>query len=207
MIVPAGPVVVLRPPGPADRDALHAMYGRCGRDSRHARFLTLLPRLPDAHLDQVLRPADGVRAVVALDPRTRDVVALGSLHPAARDPDGRITAVEPALLVEDAWQRRGVGTLMLRHLLARARAVGPVAVTASVLASERHVVRMLRGATDGPFEAAYAGAVVEILAGLAPARPPAPPRGVPRCAATPAGHPAGSARSRTNTIRSRPGPS
>ncbi|WP_217136990.1 GNAT family N-acetyltransferase [Streptomyces sp. AC558_RSS880] len=72
------------------------------------------------------------------DPRTYLPTLLsrpGSVHLAARDTIGRIvavghlmpdhTGVEAALLVEDSWQGRGLGTRLLRHVGHHALAGGP----------------------------------------------------------------------------------
>ena len=94
------------PTGPGDLARLVAMHRRCSPQSLWSRY----------H-----------RAMA--DPRTYLPTLLsrpGSVHLAARDTTGRIvavghlmpdhTAVEAALLVEDSWQGRGLGTRLLRHL-------------------------------------------------------------------------------------------
>ena len=56
------------------------------------------------------------------------------------------TGAEVALLVEDSWQRRGIGTALLDVLVAgRTRRRG-VSVDCLVLSESRHVLRMLRRA-------------------------------------------------------------
>src|SRR3954469_23432802 len=91
----------------ADLDGLAAMHERCSSDSLYQRYLTggrgpgrkILARLLDADLGET-------HVVLCGD----SIVAAGNL---ARDGD----SVEAALLVEDAWQRRGVGTALFGRLL------------------------------------------------------------------------------------------
>ena len=85
------------------------------------------------------RASDGNEAwvgVTADDPG--QVIALRELGAAFG------TDAELALIVEDSWQRRGVGSSFLRLMAARAREAGVCRLTASVLTESRHVLRMLR---------------------------------------------------------------
>ena len=86
----------------------------------------------------MLEPATGNEAWVGVTADDPDhVVALGSWARLGTD-------AELALIVEDSWQRRGVGTSFLRLMAARAWAAGVCRLTASVLTESRHVLRMLR---------------------------------------------------------------
>ena len=130
--------VVARHPTPADGPAIEAMYARCSFESRYARFLAPLAAIPGRHLAQILVPGPAEEAWVAVrrdDPGT--VLALGSW---ARDG----TDAELALIVEDSWQRRGIGSKLVRILGERASNAGVCRLTASVLTESRHVFRMLR---------------------------------------------------------------
>ncbi|WP_454315270.1 N-acetyltransferase family protein [Streptomyces phaeoluteigriseus] len=93
------------------------------------------------------------------DPRTYLPTLLsrpGSVHLAARDPTGRIVAVghlmpddtsaEAALLVEDAWQGRGLGTRLLRHLGHHALADGWETLYGFFLSGDERVDAILRHA-------------------------------------------------------------
>jgi len=136
--VPTAPVIVIRQPTSTDGPAIEAMFARCSLESRYARFLAPLPTIPAEHLARVLDPAAGNEAwvgVTADDPE--QVVALGSWARLGTD-------AELALIVEDSWQRRGVGSSFLRLMAARAWEAGVCRLTASVLTESRHVFRMLR---------------------------------------------------------------
>ncbi|KJS51500.1 hypothetical protein VM98_36830, partial [Streptomyces rubellomurinus subsp. indigoferus] len=106
--------LLVRPAGPGDRPAALAMHDRCSPASLPLRYPG---PIGDAgrYLDHRLDARHG-----------------GSL--AGTAPDGRIGALghlmwgdgesELAVLVEDAWQRHGLGTLLLRRLAATALAAG-----------------------------------------------------------------------------------
>ncbi|MFF4383801.1 GNAT family N-acetyltransferase [Kitasatospora sp. NPDC001547] len=111
---PDGTELLLRPAGPADRAAALAMHDRCSPAALRQRYHGPV-RDAGRYLDHLLDPRHGRSyAVTAPDGR---VVALGHLM---WDDD----EAELAVLVEDAWQRRGLGLALLRRLSAAARAAG-----------------------------------------------------------------------------------
>jgi GNAT superfamily N-acetyltransferase len=130
--------IVIRRPIAADGPAIEAMFARCSLDSRYARFLASLATIPVHDLAQILAPAAGDEAWVGV-PRDDlgTVVAVGSWARLGAD-------AELALIVEDAWQRHGIGSTFLAMLAERAWSSGVCRLTASVLRESRHVLRMLR---------------------------------------------------------------
>ena len=130
--------IVVRRPVVADGPAIEAMFARCSIESRYARFLAPLPTIPAADLARIVTPAAGEEAWIGVrrdDPET--VIALGNW--ARRGDDAEV-----ALIVEDAWQRHGIGSTFLGMLAERAWNDGVCRLRASVLRESRHVLRMLR---------------------------------------------------------------
>lgn len=118
----AGPAVAIRPIRPGDVTALAAMFGRCSPPTRHHRFHAPVTAIPAAYLRRCLDGGpDGQRASVA-EPLTGPpgVVALASAGPVPGAPG----VYEVGLLVEDAWQRQGVGRALYAGILAGARREG-----------------------------------------------------------------------------------
>jgi GNAT superfamily N-acetyltransferase len=118
-----GTPVLLRPVGPADREAVLAAFARLSPDSRYYRFWTRQERLPDSILQRFLH-ADHVRQSVwaVLDPGRPEEPGHGAgswwrgLEASAE--------AEVSFTVADEAQHRGVGTLLLAVLWSSARPLG-----------------------------------------------------------------------------------
>lgn len=130
--------VQLRRASTADLDGLVAMHGRCSSDSLYQRYLTGGRGPGPALLARLMDPAYG-QTFVGFGGDA--IVAAGNL---AHDGD----SVEAALLVEDAWQRRGVGTALFAYLLREAAGAGFSAVVLHTHAENRGVQRMIRRAAE-----------------------------------------------------------
>jgi GNAT superfamily N-acetyltransferase len=133
-----GSAVAVRPIQPADAYALLRMFDRLSPESIYHRFFSPMPRprraalLHLAGLDHELH-----EALVATT--GREIVAVARY-------DGRAgeTDAEVAVIVDDEWQDRGLGTRLL-HRLARVGARrGLVAFRATVLGENRRALPFLR---------------------------------------------------------------
>ena len=166
----------VRPIVPADREPLADAFDRLSDQSRRQRFLAPKPRLSSRELDY-LTDVDHVthEALVAIDETTGDIVGVGRY---ATGSDGG-AAADLALIVADAWQRRGIGHGLAVRLLERARANGITRMTGTALAENRRV-RSLLDRLGFRVRSVSAG-VVEVELDVPRARPPRPRyRGVPR---------------------------
>ncbi|MFE6053036.1 GNAT family N-acetyltransferase [Kitasatospora sp. NPDC056446] len=132
--LPDGTELLLRPAGPADKAAALAMHGRCSPAALRLRYHGPV-RDADRYLDHLLDPRHGrTLAVTAPDGR---ILALGHLM----WDDGE---AELAVLVEDAWQRHGLGTALLRRLSAAARTAGVGTVYAVTHAGNAGLIAAMR---------------------------------------------------------------
>jgi RimJ/RimL family protein N-acetyltransferase len=124
-----GSSVLIRPITGDDRELLARMFERLSLDSRRARFRGRDDVLTEEDLDY-LTDVDEYRhdALVAIDSATQEAVGVARY---VRLP-GRCELAEVAVEVVDDWQRRGVATVLLVELTARARAAGVTEYTALV---------------------------------------------------------------------------
>jgi GNAT superfamily N-acetyltransferase len=120
-----GDEIEIRTATDADIDAIDALYGRCSAASLRDRFMggrtsARRPRSPEATLIGVT--AAGL------------VIGVGTL-----DFDG--PDAEIAVLVDDAVQRRGVGTALIRRLVGLAATAGAVVAHAHVYRDNAAMIR------------------------------------------------------------------
>ncbi|SFD09351.1 Acetyltransferase (GNAT) family protein [Streptomyces aidingensis] len=149
--------LVLRQAGPGDARAARAMHERCSPSTLNRRYHGPVGDA-DRYLGHLLDPRHG-RTLAAESPGG-EIVALGHVLW-----DGDDTEI--ALLVEDAWQRRGVGMALLRRLLVLAREAGCDSVYA-VTQSGNTGMRAAMRSTGLPLEYDWSEGVLVISARLAP---------------------------------------
>src|SRR5215210_2536528 len=109
--------LILVPVTRFDRERLADAFERMGSRTRYQRFLHPKPRLSDAELDyftDIDHRTHG--ALAAVDPRDGSFVGIARY--ATVDDD--CTTADLAFAVVDAWQGRGVGTMLVHALLPRA---------------------------------------------------------------------------------------
>lgn len=135
-----GSHVEIRPLGPGDRAGLAAGFERLSDLSRYRRFLSPTRRLSQSQL-KYLTELDhrDHEALVAVDPATSNGLGVARYVRSPADP----SEAEFAVAVADDWQRRGLGTTLLRYLAARAREEQISRFTALVLAENAPVLHML----------------------------------------------------------------
>jgi GNAT superfamily N-acetyltransferase len=128
-----------------DRTAIRAMFGRCSNETRYRRFHGPVKAIPERYLADALSGSAFHYALVArrgqvAGPQARggDIVALASCRLVDEG------AAELGLLIEDAWQRRGLGTRLLRDLVTHASEAGLRALEAQLLAEQAWIAGLLR---------------------------------------------------------------
>ncbi|GHA84926.1 GNAT family N-acetyltransferase [Streptomyces termitum] len=134
LTLPEGNEITVRRADQRDLAAARAMHDRCS-----ARTLNLRYHGPvgdaDRYLDHLLSPRFG--RTLAVQTASGRLVALGHLLW-----DGDETEV--ALLVEDDWQRRGIGSELLGRLVAMAEKTGCESVYAVTQSSNTGMVAAMR---------------------------------------------------------------
>ena len=130
-----GSDITVRRADPRDLEAARAMHDRCSAHTLRLRYHGPVGDA-DRYLNHLLSPRFG--RTLAVQTASGRIVGLGHLLW-----DGDETEV--ALLVEDAWQRRGVGAELLGRLVALAREAGCASVYAVTQASNTGMVAAMRG--------------------------------------------------------------
>ncbi|PYM87274.1 MAG: hypothetical protein DME13_06825 [Candidatus Rokuibacteriota bacterium] len=138
--LPTGERVRIRPIRPEDELRLSELYDRSSRDTRYQRFFTVLRRLPPdwarllANVDYDRRFALVVEDLTA--PST-SLIGVARYEPVEEG------VAEVAFVVEDRWQGKGLGTLLITELFRAAAENGITRFRASVLADNRRMLDLL----------------------------------------------------------------
>jgi RimJ/RimL family protein N-acetyltransferase len=125
-----GRTVEIRALTPEDRDGLLAAVGRTSDQSLYRRFFTFKRGFTDREVDFYVNVdfVSHVALVAVLEKDGRPVIAGGARYIVVQ-PD----RAEVAFAVDDAHQGKGVGTALLRHLVALARQAELTELIADVL--------------------------------------------------------------------------
>lgn len=131
----------IRPVRPDDAQRLSDLYDRLSYATAYQRFFKVLKRLPPewarlfANVDY-----QGRLALVAEQDTPHGPELIGV---ARYEPSGEPGTVEVAVVVQDAWQGRGLGVALLSDLLAAAEARGIHRFRADVLADNSRMLGLL----------------------------------------------------------------
>ncbi|MCP3821772.1 GNAT family N-acetyltransferase [Streptomyces sp. A3M-1-3] len=135
LTLPEGNEITMRRADVSDLAAARAMHDRCSERTLGLRYHGPVADA-DRYLSHLLSPRFG--RTLAVQTASGRLVALGHLLW-----DGDETEV--ALLIEDDWQRRGIGSELLRRLVALAVEAGCESVYAVTQSSNTGTVAAMRG--------------------------------------------------------------
>ncbi|BAN48420.1 GNAT family N-acetyltransferase [Metapseudomonas resinovorans] len=114
-----GSHVLIRPLRAEDREREREFIRRLSPETRHLRFLCAIKEASPALLDQLMDVDYRDRmAFVALVHRDGELIEVGVSRYAATDEPGHC---ECAVTVADDWLGRGLGVVLMRHLIDSAR--------------------------------------------------------------------------------------
>ena len=131
-----GRIVHVRPVSERDAESLTGLYTRASQRSRYLRFFTAGISI-DREVQRLVTPSDDHMALVAEHDGLAVGVASYEVLSSAQ--------AEIAVLVDDAWQGDGIGSLLIEHLAGVARRSGIRELVGDVLASN---VTMLRASAS-----------------------------------------------------------
>ena len=153
-----GTMLEIRPARPDDFDAVRDMHAKMSSENLYLRFFGVSRSAAESEARRVCRePALDHAALLAV--LEGQVVGCGSYEVAR---DGSRSA-EIALAVADDMHRRGVGTLLLEHLVSLARSRGVLAFVAETLSQNALMMQVFaeaglgaqRALADGVYEVSF----------------------------------------------------
>ncbi|WP_310718992.1 bifunctional acetate--CoA ligase family protein/GNAT family N-acetyltransferase [Streptomyces lydicus] len=131
-----GTTVCIRAMQPYDHEQLREFYEEMSPENLHLRFFSLSPLSAGRAADRACAPQrPGCRALMA--ERHGQVIGL-----AEYDSSGTGHEADLSIAVRDGLHHRGVGTLLVEHLVSAARIEGITAFTADALAGNHKVLRL-----------------------------------------------------------------
>ena len=140
LTLPGGERVRMRPIRPDDERGLADLYDRSSHHTRYQRFFTVMRQLP-ADTAHFLANVDYERrfalVVEDLTAPTTPLVGVARYEPA--EPG----VVEVAFVVEDRWQRKGLGSVLIDELFRAATENGFTRFRAWVLADNHRMLGLL----------------------------------------------------------------
>ncbi len=141
-----GARVRIRPVLPEDETRLVTLYGRLSPHVAYQRFFTVMNRLPPdwAHYFANVDYRRRMALVVERDLEWRpELIGVARYEPS----DEEDTA-EVAIVVQDYWQGKGLGTILLKEILRAGEANGIRRFRAYVLADNHRMLAMLSRLTN-----------------------------------------------------------
>jgi RimJ/RimL family protein N-acetyltransferase len=161
LLLSDGTSVTLRPIRPDDAAALAAFNAALSSESRYLRYFSYRRGIGERELERFTHPDGRLHAgIVAF----ADGALVG--HACFDRKEGELAA-EVAFEVADAFQGRGLGTLLLETLVRQARGEGITTFTARVLPHNRKSLQVFRDLGLGE-RTRFEDGVVEVALDLAP---------------------------------------
>jgi RimJ/RimL family protein N-acetyltransferase len=160
----SGHQVLVRALRPDDAPGLAAAFEQLSETSRYRRFFTAKPQLSEQTL-AFLTDVDhhDHEALVAVAPDSGHLIGVARFIRIPGEPD----LAEVAVTVIDSWQRRGLGTALLRELAQRAAEESIRHFTAEMLAENKPMLTLARRLGDA--ETTGHGSTVSARIDLTPA--------------------------------------
>lgn len=138
-----GTRVVIRPIRPEDRQIEQDFVHNLSDESRYFRFFNAVRDLSETALTRFTQvDYDRDMALIAVISENGRETQIGVARYSI-NPDGR--SCEFAIAVADAWQRKGIGSKLLRSLMDAARSRGLETMEGSVLSGNARMLALMDG--------------------------------------------------------------
>lgn len=131
------PVPLVRPATSSDADAVERLHERCSVDTLYHRYQVPLQLPMSSRMSRrLVTPDDGLALLVQIG---LDIVG----HALVQRDDAIWTC---RMLIEDAWQGRGLGTVLVKQAAGRARGVGAERLTFVTAGPNDHLLKAVGNA-------------------------------------------------------------
>ncbi|MFI6079017.1 GNAT family N-acetyltransferase [Actinoplanes sp. NPDC051343] len=158
-----GLTILLRPIRADDATAMLQFHARMSERTRYLRFFSNYAQVPPSHLQRFVNVDHHDReALVAWAGGA--IVGVGRYDRLSPDAPN----AEVSLVVEDGYQRRGIGSTLLRQLAQAARSNDITEFVATILPENIAILHLVRS-FDHHVERKFAGGLVQLSFALAPA--------------------------------------
>lgn len=137
-----------REAAPVDLVPVQELHRRCSLGSRALRYHAGKMGISPAEWRQLSNPERGTTLVTAPAERTEYIIAMTNVMRTDQQGVGEL-----AILVEDAWQARGLGTALAEHAATVARREGHYALAAAVAMSNKPMLHVLEKLDARPVDA------------------------------------------------------
>jgi len=144
---------------PSDEEGMRRLFYRFSSESRYLRFFTALKAMPHAKMQQYVNvDYRNALSIVGLEGPS----GQGRIVAEARYVLGQKSRdAEIAIFVDENYQKRGIGTAMIKTLIRLARHRGIPALTADILSSNRAMIRVIEKC-DQPVTSTFDCGVYEV---------------------------------------------
>ena len=161
-----GTAVTVRAAGANDGPKIRRAFLNLERDTVYTRFFGYKADVSDAELGRITG-ADFERAVALLVTigAGKDEVVIGGASYFVGGPAATGRSAELAFTVEEDFQRRGIGSLLMRHIIAIARVKGLDRLEADVLSRNRPMLNVFRRC-GLPMAVRHEGDVIHVILSL-----------------------------------------
>ena len=161
-----GTAVTVRAAGANDGPKIRRAFLNLERDTVYTRFFGYKADVSDAELGRITG-ADFERAVALLVTIGvgEDEVVIGGASYFVSDSAAAGRSAELAFTVEEDFQRRGIGSLLMRHIIAIARVKGLDRLEADVLSCNRPMLNVFRRC-GLPMAVRHEGDVIHVILSL-----------------------------------------
>lgn len=135
MLLKDGTQVSIRPIHPTDEPRMRTLFYNLSQETIYYRFMQHMQSIPRKQiLDMTYIDPRTEVAILATVPEAfgEDIIAVARYYL-----DVKTNRAEVAFVVQDQWQRKGIGTFLLNHLIKIARRSGITGFTAEVLRANR----------------------------------------------------------------------